>query len=422
MTEQIATKKEEKKKSGLMLWNGYAVAEHVIEFNGLHYNDQFNLVDKYKNEVEDLGKLIRRTKCFINSDCLKVLRGEHLPDYLQDKLNDMLNNKIESFEKRLMQYRPDHKNSIRRLLSYIIIDPQNLYIAEIAFTNFIIQVKCNILGLQVHRPAMPILVGEEGYAKTGFMRLFCDIFGSLFAEFSLDQVLNTEMFAYRLASKRVVLIEEMAGAGKTDLEAWKKVQTAKFFDSRVMREKFDKRFKKKVTFAGTSNKFSWQQLKDPTSNRRLIDIRVENKMKPSDFKEAAENIDIWDIWQSVKVPETIQDIEGWNSLVDSTIGEEQQKVKLKTFTQEFMSEFEFTHGGDWFLLQNLMKAIEYHSRMRGTKKDIIDNRSMANYLKLQHKFDTKVTNKGLAVMIDRRKFLEKLTDCYGQCVASDFNK
>ena len=55
-----------KNKSGLMLWNGYAVADHVIEFNGLHYNDQFNLVDKYGNEIEDIGKLIRKTKCWNN--------------------------------------------------------------------------------------------------------------------------------------------------------------------------------------------------------------------------------------------------------------------------------------------------------------------------------------------------------------------
>lgn len=410
-----------KQKGGLELWNGYAVADHIIQFNGLHYNDKFILVNKNDEEVTDVGPLVRQVKCFINKDCLVVLRGECLADYLQDKLQAALDARVKEFENRLMVYKPDPQNKLRKLLSYLIVDPYKLTVAEIAFKNFIIQVKSNILGRQVHRPAMPILVGEEGFAKTGFIRMFCSIFGDLVAECSLDQVLNTELYGYRLANKLIILIEELAGAGRADLEAWKCLQTSQYFLSRVMREKFDKKFRRKCTFVGTSNKFSWQQLKDATSNRRLIDLKVEMKMLPSHFEEIKNTINLWDIWQSVKIPESLEEIEGWNTLVDETIGVEQKKVKLKTFTEEFMLEFGLLHGEEWFLLRGIMTAMEYHARLRGAKKDISDNKTMANYLR-ELFFDTKATKRGLAVKIERHTFIKKLQDCYGVCLATELEK
>lgn len=165
--------------------------------------------------------------------------------------------------------------------------------AEVSFANFIYRVKNHIRGVMKNScHMMPILQGKQGDGKSEAVKALCSVLDGMAASTSFDAFGDNSM-TYQFSVMPVMIFEEMAGAGKADIEKLKTIMTE---TKKQMREAYARASTRTIlsTFISTSNKDVSAMIKDDTGNRRLIQFRTQ----PVD-RIAIQNLDYLKLWQSV---------------------------------------------------------------------------------------------------------------------------
>ena len=166
--------------------------------------------------------------------------------------------------------------------------------AVVAFATFIFRVK-NHMRYRWFNSAhlMIVLQGVQGDGKTFALDHFLSVLGDLSAHASLE-VLRDKSMSYQFSVLPVMMFEEMAGAGKADIDALKAIMTD---DKKLLREIYKAASIRKIvsTFIGASNKDIRNLIRDETGNRRTIQFESNRKVP----REAIRAIDVAKIWKSV---------------------------------------------------------------------------------------------------------------------------
>lgn len=206
---------------------------------------------------------------------------------------------------------------------------------------------------------MPILYGKkQGSGKsTAIRRLLGPI-----EDFTLSAKRLTDIADPREAAlfkdNYAVVIEELAGAQKADIEQLKTVITESEVSFRRMRTNFNETVDQNSMFIGTSNKPIEDMIKDSTGMRRFFEIKVKDRL---DW-ESINSIDYTLLWKSID--ENLP-----TGYLDNYLDKLSEYQNI--YVQEDPVEYVFQENSIRITAAH-MKAME-EMRQSRTKKDIVQS-------------------------------------------------
>lgn len=173
----------------------------------------------------------------------------------------------------------------------------------IAMKHFMWNVKRSMNGLETYRDLMPVFQGDQGIGKSetlrkGFLGPLNDLSKSTTFR-QLDDGREMKL----LSDNFVLLFDEMAHAGFSDIDNIKRMITESTISIRRMRETSHDIVKKNAQFIGTANKRLSTIINDPTGMRRFYEVVCRSKDSIegdiSEFYDKLNSLDYLSMWQSV---------------------------------------------------------------------------------------------------------------------------
>lgn len=139
--------------------------------------------------------------------------------------------------------------------------------------HFLWTVKRRLNDKEIVYHIMPIIYGKQGGGKSlALHRLFKPL-TNLTLELSLTEVTDPR-FYFALNRSFVAVLDEMAGAKKTEVESLKKQISAVYNDVRKLNTNTVTKIKQNASFIGTTNRPVSELIFDPTGARRFYEIRA----------------------------------------------------------------------------------------------------------------------------------------------------
>lgn len=164
------------------------------------------------------------------------------------------------------------------------------------YQHFIWQVKRKLFELPVSYHMMINILGPQGVGKSASTTKFLSPLKELVTERRLSE-LSDERNAYLLGMVGVVLLEELAGANRTDIDSLKALMSRDKIQSRVLGHNRHLNTYQNATLISTSNQTISEVVADSTGMRRFYEVV---------FREDKENcwaalnaIDPLELWRSV---------------------------------------------------------------------------------------------------------------------------
>jgi hypothetical protein len=160
--------------------------------------------------------------------------------------------------------------------------------------HFLWGIKRRLMGQDVLFNIMPILLGKQGAGKSVFVENLLRPIQNLTLEINLSDVVDPR---YHLSFSKnfAIIINEMAGANKTDVEKLKNLITAKNNDVRKLHTNTVTKVKQNASLIGTTNKPVAEIIYDPSGARRFYEIKTLDLM---DWKTINE-VDYVQLWQGI---------------------------------------------------------------------------------------------------------------------------
>ncbi|MDH7975713.1 VapE family protein [Sphingomonas sp. AR_OL41] len=158
--------------------------------------------------------------------------------------------------------------------------------------KFVWQVKRKLHGLPVTHHLMPVLFGAQGSGKSWFLRALCAPLAEVtsFSDFgAIGDDRNIDLWR-----SYIIVMDEMAKAGKADIEVTKHVITAENLERRPMRTTSTVTIRQCATMIGASNMSLVELIRDETGNRRFVELAWGNP--PHGF---VDGFDFGSAWRSV---------------------------------------------------------------------------------------------------------------------------
>jgi len=143
--------------------------------------------------------------------------------------------------------------------------------------HFLWQVKRKLVDKEVLYHIMPIIVGAQGGGKSkSLQHLFAPLM-NLTLDLNLPDVTDSR-FHFSLNRNFVVILDEMAGAKRADVDNLKKQISATYNDSRKLGGNIVTKLKQNASFIGTSNRPVNEIIFDTTGARRFYEIKALAKL------------------------------------------------------------------------------------------------------------------------------------------------
>lgn len=161
--------------------------------------------------------------------------------------------------------------------------------------HFIWGIKRRLLGKEVLYHTMPILLGKQGAGKSFAVDQLLKPIQNLTLEINLSDVVDPR-FHLSFSKNFAIIINEMAGANKTDVEKLKNLITAKNNDVRKLHTNTVTKVKQNASLIGTTNKPVAEIIYDPSGARRFYEIRTLDVM---DWAPIEKEIDYVRMWQEI---------------------------------------------------------------------------------------------------------------------------
>ena len=136
--------------------------------------------------------------------------------------------------------------------------------------KFVWQVKRKLHGLPVTHHLMPVLFGSQGSGKSWFLKALCSPLAEVtsFSDFgAIGDDRNIDLWR-----SFIIVMDEMAKAGKADIEVTKHVITAENLERRPMRTNSSVTIRQCATMIGASNMSLVELIRDETGNRRFVEL------------------------------------------------------------------------------------------------------------------------------------------------------
>jgi Virulence-associated protein E len=185
-----------------------------------------------------------------------------------------------------------------------LLSPLEKFITAITGTNdtiavgvmahFIWGIKRKLLGLDTVFQIMPIILGKQEAGKSYSIEKLLSPIENLKLEMNLNEVIDPRNLL-SFDKKFALVINEMAGANKTDVEKLKNLITTKRNDVRKLHTNEVLRARQNTSLIGTTNKPVAEIIYDPTGARRFFEIKSLDKM---DWP-VIENLDYYALWQGI---------------------------------------------------------------------------------------------------------------------------
>lgn len=359
ITYPLATKREDHMKKihgenesvNINFTTTRSFVEYFIKKNEIKLNGCLDVVSSKEIDLEqipiEMNRLLEKeVGCAQKIVNTKVMLSEY---HLQIKSLIEKENK-ERF-KKIMTYKKDENHNLKKLINLIYpesyddrVELDNIdkrMSAYYALQNFIGQVKLKELGKQHFYPMMVILSGTlQGAGKSKIIEHILSPIKTMVAQVSLSMITDERCTPMR-KDFRVLHCDEMQGAGRMEIEAFKSVVTETESNYRPMYSNHTVKIKHNAVLIGTSNKFTFETMKDTTGNRRLFDIDVMTKV---DIQEL-HKIDALAIWQDVNVE--AQTYNNLNLIYENFIYKVQAEFKNEDPIEEFIGEMNMETGNRW---------------------------------------------------------------------------
>jgi hypothetical protein len=143
--------------------------------------------------------------------------------------------------------------------------------------HFIWQIKRRLDDKDIVHHIMPILFGAQGGGKSLSVHKLFKPLTNLTLELSLTEVTDPR-FYFSLNRNFVVVLDEMAGMKKADVDILKKQISASYNDVRKLNTNVVTKIKQNASFMGTTNRPVNELIFDTTGARRFYEIKALDKL------------------------------------------------------------------------------------------------------------------------------------------------
>src|ERR1700677_2673917 len=181
---------------------------------------------------------------------------------------------------------------LQAFVTALIGNPEPKVVAVLA--HYLWTIKRRLQGKPIVYQIMPILLGKQGTGKSVFVENLLKPIQNLTLEINLSDVVDPR---YHLSFSKnfAIIINEMAGANKTDVEKLKNLITAKNNDVRKLHTNTVTKVKQNASLIGTTNKPVAEIIHDVTGARRFYEIRSLDHLDWSSIN----GIDYLALWRGI---------------------------------------------------------------------------------------------------------------------------
>lgn len=201
--------------------------------------------------------------------------------------------------------------------------------------KFIWQVKRKMNKIKVYDHIMPVLYGTQGKGKTEFIKRFVEPISENVSYPNLKDI--TDSRSRQLWTRWILVVDEMEGYEKTDVDALKNVITKDIVTGRVLGTHYDFNEINAASLIGASNKSLDELIKDSTGMRRFIQLNWE------DIDETGwsviNGIDFLGLWKSVDetCDDPLKPFKEYNKA-------KQEELRQKTLVEQWVSDEQKDYG------------------------------------------------------------------------------
>lgn len=238
--------------------------------------------------------------------------------------------------------------------------------------HFLWTIKRRLSGKEVVFQIMPIILGKQNAGKSYSIEKLLTPIKNLTLEMNLSDVIYPRIFI-SLSKNFAIIINEMAGANKTDVDKLKNLITTKNNDVRKLHTNDVIKAKQNTSLIGTTNKPVAEIIYDPTGARRFYEIKSLDKTDWAPIEE----IDYYTLWQGINENRERgyyeEHQEGIRENQAGLTGLEELQVfldfyKIKPGTKEISAQILYDQYRSWCESQgvkNPFNSIWFGRRLRG---------------------------------------------------------
>ncbi len=280
---------------------------------------------------------------------LNIKRGtsKNIEALVINEVNIARETELKKLNEKLQYAGPN--DSVHKFISAIVGTPEAAN-EEQVIKHFIWQTKRKLLGLKPEHHMMPVLYGKTGSGKTvAINNLLKPLSGVVTTgDFGM---LSDSREKFRLTENYVVFLDEMAKAGKADVESIKNSITSARIDYRILGHSREIKGVNNATFIGATNQELSIVINDPTSVRRFYEIKTLDKL---DW-ETINSLDYLSMWKSVD-PYSICPISEYLEEIKAKQEDMRSKDPVELFIQEKGIRSSFKKGSFIYPLKNVYKS------------------------------------------------------------------
>lgn len=162
------------------------------------------------------------------------------------------------------------------------------------FAHFLWSIKRRLSGKDVVYHLMPVILGKQNGGKSEAVKKLLSPIASLTQNLPLSAVVDSRV-QMSFSRTFAVVIDEMTGAAKTDVDALKNLITASELDIRKLHTNTVLKMKQNVSLIGTTNRPVSELIYDTTGARRFYEIKSLDVL---DW-DAINSINYLELWQSI---------------------------------------------------------------------------------------------------------------------------
>jgi Virulence-associated protein E len=213
-----------------------------------------------------------------------------------------------AFEEYISEYVAAERKKVFERVKFVGVEnlvPLKLFVSTLTgaespqivaiFAHFLWAVKRRMTNKDTFDQIMPIIFGKQKAGKSLAIKHLVAPLGELQQKLTLPQVVDSR---YQMSFGRTyaVVIDEMAGANKTDIDALKNLITANDMDIRKLHGNNVYKIRQNVNLIGTTNRPVVELIYDPTGARRFYQV---NSLDKVDINIIMTGIDYMALWQGI---------------------------------------------------------------------------------------------------------------------------
>lgn len=216
-------------------------------------------------------------------------------DIVQDALDEFISLHIAEERKKIfssIKFVGENLAPLKKYVDAVIGSADPTIVA--VFAHYLWTIKRRLVNKETYYQMMPILFGAQNGGKSIAVKKLLSPLSNLSQCLSLPAVIDPRA-QMSFSKTYAVIVDEMAGAQKTDVDALKNLITASDIDIRKLHTNSVIKVKQNVNLIGTTNRPVAEIIYDTTGARRFFEIKALPKLN----WEAINAINYNELWQGI---------------------------------------------------------------------------------------------------------------------------